>query len=181
MESKMLSGVMMAAVLAAGTAFASVPDDAYIVRSVRHEVLTYPNYTLWDDITFRVDNGNVILSGAVTQPFKKDDLGKIVQGIPGVSSVTNDLKVLPLSDFDDRLRRQVARAIFTDPLLSRYAMGAIPSIHIIVDNGHVTLTGEVSSKADREMAGFRANDAGLSFGPIVNNLQVEQPAKSKRS
>jgi osmotically-inducible protein OsmY len=173
--------MLAAAVLVAGAAFASAPGDAAIARSVRHEVLTYPYYTLWDDITFQVDNGNVVLEGAVTEPYKKTDLTRIMQRIPGVAGVTNDVKVLPLSDFDNRLRWQVARAIFADPLLSRYAMGANPSIHIIVDNGHVTLTGAVSTQTDKVMAGIRANRAGLAFGPVVNNLSVDQPAKAKRS
>ena len=139
----------------------------------------YPRYTLWDDVNFRVNNGNVELTGDVTQPFKKQDLGKIIQSIPGVASVTNELQVLPLSSFDDRLRLQVARAIFRDPTLSRYAMGAIPSIHIIVDNGHVTLTGSVMNETEKQIAGIRASGAGLGFGPVVNNLSVDQPAKKK--
>ncbi|HTS61931.1 MAG TPA: BON domain-containing protein [Candidatus Acidoferrales bacterium] len=155
--------------------------DADIAKAVRHEVLMYPRYTLWDDIDFRVNNGSVELMGAVTQPFKKDDLGRLVKGIPGVETVANNIKVLPLSPQDDRLRLQVARAIFRDPSLSRYAMGAIPSIHIIVDNGHVTLTGEVMNAMDKQIAGMRASSAGLSFGPVRNNLQVENVAGKKSS
>jgi hyperosmotically inducible protein len=142
---------------------------------VRHEILVYPHYTLWDNINYRVDQGNVQLTGAVTQPYKKSDLTKIVQKIPGVTSVTNQLEVLPLSPMDDRLRRQVASAIFRDPSLSRYAIQAVPPIHIIVDNGHVTLEGVVNSPLEKEVAGMRASSAGLSFGPVVNNLRVENP------
>ena len=137
----------------------------------------YPNYTLWDDISFRVTNGSVELLGEVNQPYKKSDLGKIIQHVPGVTAVTNELKVLPLSTFDDRLRLQVARAIYRDPTLSRYAMGAVPSIHIIVDNGHVTLTGAVNSDMEKQIAGMRASGAGLGFGQVVNNLTVENPRK----
>jgi osmotically-inducible protein OsmY len=175
----MLGQMMMAAAMVAGAASAAVPNDADLAKSVRHEVLMYSRYTLWDDVNFRVNNGNVELQGAVTQPFKKSDLGKIVQSIPGVAGVTNELKVLPLSTFDDRLRLQVARAIYGYPALSRYAMGANPSIHIIVDNGHVTLTGMVNNEAEKQMAGIRASGAGLGFGPVVNNLSVDQPAKKK--
>ena len=139
----------------------------------------YSRYTMWDDVSFRVNNGHVELLGAVTQPYKKQELGKIVQSIPGVASLTNELKVLPLSSFDDRLRLQVARAIFRDPTLSRYAMGAVPSIHIIVDNGHVMLTGAVGTETEKQIAGIRASGAGLGFGPVVNNLSVDQPAKKK--
>ena len=137
----------------------------------------YSNYTLWDDVNFRVNNGNVELLGAVSQPYKKTDIGRIVQRIPGVASVSNELKVLPLSPQDDRLRLQVAWAIYRDPALSRYAMGAVPAIHIIVDNGRVTLTGAVNNALEKQVAGMRASAAGLSFGPVVNNLTVDNPPK----
>jgi hyperosmotically inducible periplasmic protein len=172
--------------LAAATAFASsknVPagprTDADIAKAVRHEVLMYPQYSLWDDINFRVNNGNVELLGAVNQPYKKDDLGRLVKNVAGVETVTNNIRVLPLSPNDDRLRIQVARAIFRDPSLSRYAQGAVPSIHIIVDNGHVTLTGAVMNQMDKQIAGMRASGAGLSFGPVINNLTVDNSGKKK--
>jgi hyperosmotically inducible periplasmic protein len=174
-----LGQMVITAALGIGAAAAAIPTDADLARSVRHEVLMYSRYTLWDDVNFRVNNGHVELLGEVTQPYKKQDLGKIVQSIPGVASVTNELKVLPLSSFDDRLRMQVARAIFSDPTLSRYAMGAVPSIHIIVDNGHVMLTGIVNNEAEKQIAGMRASGAGLGFGPVVNNLSVDQPASKK--
>jgi hyperosmotically inducible protein len=183
--------ILMAAVMAVGVAGAanrgvdnrSVDNrsDADVAKSVRHEVLMYSNYTLWDDVSFRVNKGNVELLGAVSQPYKKQDLQRVVQSVPGVASVTNELKVLPLSPNDDRLRLQVARAIFRDPGLSRYAMGAMPSIHIIVDNGRVTLTGAVSTEADKRIAAIRASGAGLSFGQVVNKLSVDTPSKGKKS
>src|SRR5438105_940365 len=145
MKSRILGQVVMAAGLVfstVGAASASTSNagpvhktDAEIARQVRHEILMYPRYTIWDDINFRVENGSVSLMGEVNQPFKKDDLGRIVQAIPGVASLSNELKVLPLSPNDDRLRLQVARAIYADPVLARYRIMAVPSIHIIVDNG----------------------------------------------
>jgi hyperosmotically inducible protein len=147
--------------------------DEDVAKAVRHEVVMYPRYTLWDDITFRVNNGNVELMGAVNQPYKKDDIARLVKNVPGVETVTNEIKVLPLSPNDDRLRLQVARAIFRDPSLSRYAMGAVPSIHIIVDNGHVTLAGVVGSAMDKQLAGMRASSAGLSFGSVDNRLTID--------
>jgi hyperosmotically inducible periplasmic protein len=179
MKPRMLGRIMMTAALGLGAVFAAAPTDADIARSVRHEVLMYPNYTLWDDISFRVENGNVELMGAVSQPYKKQDIQRLVHSVQGVASVTNEIKVLPLSPFDDRLRLQVARAIFRDPTLSRYAMGAVPSIHIIVDNGRVTLTGAVNSDSDKQIAGMHANAAGLSFGSVINNLSVDHPASKK--
>jgi hyperosmotically inducible protein len=166
--------------MAADKANSKTPlTGADLEKRVRHEILMYPRYTLWDDLSFRVDNGDVSLMGAVSQPYKKADIERIVQHIPGVTSVTNEIKVLPLSPQDDRLRLQVARAIFRDPVLSRYAMGAVPSIHIIVDNGKVTLTGAVNNAMEKQVAGMRASTAGLSFGPVVNNLTVDNPPAKK--
>ena len=156
---------------------ANLPQsDSDIAGNVRHEVVMYPYYSIWDDVSFRVADGNVELIGEVNQPFKKQDIERLVQKVPGVASVTNDIKVLPLSSMDDRLRVQVAGAIFRDPSLSRYAVMAVPSIHIIVENGHVTLAGFVNSDMDKQIAGMRAA-SGLSFGPVTNNLVVEHPAK----
>src|ERR1039457_3875106 len=136
----------------------------------------YSHYSLWDDVAFRVVAGNVSLTGEVNQPFKKRDIERLVQKVPGVASVTSDIKILPLSSMDDRLRLQVAGAIYRDPSLSRYGMGAVPAIHIIVENGHVTLTGMVNSDTEKQIAGMRAASS-LSFGPITNNLVVDHPAR----
>jgi len=182
MKRGILGKVLMTAALVAGAAAAegvAGGGSKGLADRVRHEILMYSNYTLWDDISFRVDNGNVSLLGAVSQPFKRSDLQRIVQHIPGVASVTNELKVLPVSFQDDRLRLQVARAIYRDPVLSRYAMGAVPSIHIIVDNGKVMLTGVVNNAMEKQVAGIRASSAGLSFGPVINNLAVENPPAKK--
>ncbi|MFN7992179.1 MAG: BON domain-containing protein [Bryobacteraceae bacterium] len=152
-------------------------SDAAIAQKLRHEIVMYSRYTIFDNVNFRVNDGIVELSGEVTQPFKQADLGRIAQRVPGVTSVSNELKVLPLSPMDNRLRMQVARAIFRDPVLSRYGMQAIPPIHIIVDNGHVTLEGIVSTDMEKNVAGIRANGAGLSFGQVTNNLRVENPGR----
>jgi len=175
----LVAATLVATAVAADKGNAKALTGADLEKGVRHGILMYSNYTLWDDISFRIDNGNVELLGAVSQPYKKTDLERIVQRIPGVASVTNEIKVLPLSPQDDRLRLQVARAIFRDPILSRYGMGAVPSIHIIVDNGHVTLTGAVNNTVDKQVAGMRASGAGLSFGPVINNLTVDNPPAKK--
>jgi osmotically-inducible protein OsmY len=186
MRSTWFGRALLAAALVAGAGFAHATDktnapvpgsDAALAQQVRHEVLMYPRYTLWDNIGYSVHDGQVDLTGAVTQPYKKSDIEHIVKAIPGVTGVTDQIKVLPLSPMDDRIRVQVAREIFRDPSLSRYSMGAIPSIHIIVDNGHVTLTGVVQSDMDKQIAGMRAS-SGLNFG-VVNNLQVENPSPKK--
>jgi len=186
MKNKLLSNLALAAILSAGLAAAKAPvgtsyTDPELASKVGHEIRMYPRYSVWDNINFRVLHGNVDLMGQVSQPYKKSDLQRIVDGIPGVKSVTNDLQVLPLSDMDDRLRVQVARAIYRDSVLSRYGMQPVPPIHIIVDNGHVTLEGVVSTEMEKNIAGIRANGAGLSFGPVVNNLRVETPVKNNHS
>src|SRR5690348_10815804 len=178
MKTNFLGRFAMAAVLLVSGAFAatkpaanSMPQtDAQVAEAVRHQIAMYPYYSIFDDLGFRVVNGQVLLTGDVTRPVKKSDIARIVQSVPGVTSVENDIQVLPLSTFDDRLRLQIARSIYRSPVLTRYAMEPVPSIHIIVNNGHVTLTGVVATDMEKQVAGMQANAAGLSFGPVVNNL-----------
>jgi hyperosmotically inducible periplasmic protein len=159
---------------------ASIPtNDNDLAAKVRHEIAMYPKYSIWDDITFHVDNGSIVLSGDVSQPYKKSDIERIVRQVPGVNAVTDNVSVLPLSNMDDRLRMQVARAIYGNPNFTRYAIQSVPPIHIIVENGHVRLEGVVANQFDKNLAGMRASSAGMSFGKVINNLQVEQPTAKK--
>jgi hyperosmotically inducible periplasmic protein len=142
--------------------------------SVRHAIVTLPYYGVFDDISFRVDGNVVTLMGAVTGPgFLKDDAGKAVKRIEGVTAVRNDIEILPLSPIDDQIRMRMYRAIFRDPQLGKYSMGAVPPLHIIVKNGHVTLTGVVLNEMDRTVAYLRANAVPGVFS-VTNNLQVER-------
>src|SRR5438309_9418632 len=133
----------------------------------------YSRYSIWDNLSVQVVNGSLRLGGQVSQPFKKQDIQRLVQRIPGVTSVTNEVQVLPLSSNDDDLRLHVAQAIYRDPALERYGIHAVPPIHIIVNNGHVTLEGVVNNDLEKNVAGMRASSAGLIFGPVQNNLRVE--------
>jgi hyperosmotically inducible protein len=172
-----LAATVLAGAAAAATAPASSGAD--IASKVAKEIRMYSRYTIWDNVNLRVAGGEVELSGAVSRPFKKQDIQRIVQSVPGVTSVTNNLEVLPLSNFDDNLRLRVARAVYGAPALSRYAIQAVPPIHIIVKNGEVTLEGVVNNEMERNIAYAQASAAGLSFGPVKNNLRVENPGKEK--
>ncbi len=143
-----------------------------IVREVRHELVMLPYYGVFDNLTYRVDGTTVTLMGQVTKPTLKSDAGNVVKGIEGVERVDNKIQVLPLSSMDDGIRLAEYRAIYGTPGLDRYAMQAVPPIHIIVDNGKVTLEGVVSTQADKDTAGVRANTVSGVFS-VTNNLRLE--------
>ncbi len=145
--------------------------DRQILEQARHEIVMYYAYGIFDNVNLEAHNGTLTVSGQVTQPFKKTDMGNILERVKGVAELENDLEVLPLSTFDDRLRLQVAQSIYRDPYFIQYANRAIPPIHIIVKNGNVTLYGVVASAMDRTKADMDARNVGLSFS-VVNNLQI---------
>ena len=145
--------------------------DMELAKKVRHELVMLPYYNIFDSLGYKVDGSMVTLYGEVTRPTLKSDAGRVVQHIEGVSQVINNIKVLPLSPFDNQIRRAEYRAIFSYASLYRYAMGALPSIHIIVDNGHVTLEGVVLNQGDKTLAGIRANGVPGVFS-VTNNLVV---------
>lgn len=149
------------------------PDENRIIKEVRHQLVTLPFYNVFDDLAFRVDGGTVTLLGAVTQPVLKSDAERAVKRVEGVTQVVNNIEVLPLSPMDDQIRRAEYRAIYGDPALSdRYGFRAIPSIHIIVKGGHVTLEGVVANQADKTLINARANMVPAVFS-VTNNLLVE--------
>jgi hyperosmotically inducible protein len=113
----------------------------------------------------------VTLAGEVTRPVLKSDAANVVKNIAGVTSVVNNIKVLPLSTFDNRIRVATYRSVFGYAGLYRYAMGANPSIHIIVDNGRVTLKGVVANQGDKNIAYLRANGVPGVFS-VINDLVV---------
>lgn len=140
-------------------------------EKVGHELAMLPYYNVFDDLGFRVDGNTVTLYGDVTDPVLKSDAGRVVQHVEGVAQVVNNINVLPLSPMDWGIRRAEYRSIFGYGPMYRYAMGALPSIHIIVSNGHVKLQGVVNSQADKNIAGIRANSVPGVFS-VENNLQV---------
>jgi len=164
-------------VLMAATAVAdpvrSLPSRTALEKKVRHELVMLPYYGVFDNLAFRVDSGTVTLYGKVVQPTTRSDAAQRVARLAGVNRVVNKIDVLPLSPFDDSLRRRTYRAVFGTAGLSRYAMGANPSIHIVVDHGQVTLEGVVSNSTDAQLAYMAARSVPGAFS-VTNNLQVEQ-------
>jgi hyperosmotically inducible protein len=147
-----------------------------LIREVRHELVMLPYYGVFDNLSFQVDGYNVKLIGQVTRPTLKSDAENVVKGIEGVEKVINEIVVLPPSPMDDRIRRATYRAIYGRPPLDRYALQAIPSIHIIVSGGRVTITGVADSEADKNVAGLRANGVSGVFS-VDNQLQVTDRGK----
>jgi hyperosmotically inducible protein len=146
----------------------------YMKREVRHELLTLPWYGIFDWLEADIKNGDtVILRGYVVRPTTKSDAESRVNRIDGVEQVINEIEVLPLSPNDDRLRRALYTTLFNwnSPLM-RYSMGANPSIHIIVRNGHATLKGVVVNQMDSQLAYTRARGVPGLFG-VTNELQIE--------
>ena len=142
-----------------------------LAREVRHQLVLLPYYSVFDNLAFRVDGDHVTLEGQVSRPTLKSDAENVVKSIEGVRSVTNNIEVLPTSPMDDQLRRALFQAIYSDPSLFRYAWSAVPSIHIIVKNGNVTLEGVVDNETDKNLAGIRANSVPNVFS-VKNNLVV---------
>lgn len=180
----------------------SQEDTVRIIQDVQKKISSLPDYAVFDWITFGIHGKTLVLNGYASRPTLKDEAGRVVKSIPGVSSVENNIEVLPYSPNDDRVRAAVYNRIYSAPTLSRYNANAgrlgggasvarmaggitadppigYHAIHIIVKNGNVTLYGIVSSQSDAAVAGMQANSAPGAFS-ITNNIVVEgAPSKGK--
>jgi hyperosmotically inducible protein len=144
-------------------------------------MLGYVHYGVFDSVSVGVADGVVTLTGSVVQPWHKDDLQKRVAKLEGVREVKNQIRVQPVSIFDDRLRVQLYRQIYGASMFQRYASFANPPIHIIVENGNITLTGLVNSQVEKAVLGSIARST-LAFR-VDNLVQIEseltkEPAKT---
>jgi hyperosmotically inducible protein len=145
-----------------------------LARQVRHELVMLPFYGVFDNLAYSLQGvDTVTLSGQVTRPTLKSSAENVVKGIEGVGKVINNIEVLPNSPNDDKLRLATYRAIYGRTGLDRYAVRAVPPIHIIVKNGNITLEGVVATEMDKNLAGMAANGVSGAFG-VTNNLRVEQ-------
>ena len=161
------------------TAFAALAvvgqnkSNERLVKNVRHELVMLPYYSVYDNLAYRVDGSKVSLFGQVQRPTLKGDAERVVKRIEGVESVVNEIEVLPLSSNDDRLREALFRAIYGKAQLNRYALMAVPPIHIIVKNGNVTLVGWVANEGDKTVADLAAKGVPGVFS-VKNELGVEK-------
>ena len=176
--------LLFASVLAVATiSFATVNAWSYVpktddpVRSteqkVYHELLKLPHYGVFDYIGFTVNGTTVTLTGKTYSLGTKAAAARYVKDIPGVSNVINNIEELPLSSFDDRIRRQALRT-FSDHGLSGYFWETDPDVRFIVQNGRVTLEGFVHGQGDKDAMNILANGISGVFS-VQNNLVVGKP------
>lgn len=140
---------------------------------ISEAILSSARYGVFDGVSFEVDGGEVVLAGFVVMPMTKKEIGLYVAKVDGINKVTNNIEVLPLSGMDAAIRRQIFNKLFSTADMYRYAMGASPSIHIIVNGGKVTLEGIVSSEADKKIALLASRGVPGVFS-IKSNLIIAE-------
>jgi hyperosmotically inducible protein len=145
--------------------------NEFLNREAHHEIIMLPYYGVFDNIDCRVDGNTVTLVGQVTRPTLKADAESAVRRIQGVDEVVNSIEVLPASANDDRVRAAAYRAIYGNASMTAYTTHAVPPIHIIVNNGNVTLVGTVISQTDKDNAYVQANTL-QGVTSVANDLRV---------
>jgi osmotically-inducible protein OsmY len=162
-----------ATVWAAPTSGVSGASDRSLANEISDQVRNYVHYTIFDDVQGTVHDGFVTLTGKVTDPYKATEIADRVKRVQGVREVDNKIQSLPVSIFDNELRAEISARIYRDPMFWNLAMQVNPPIHIIVENGHVTLTGVVNSEVERRVAEASARSADYAFS-VKNNLRLDR-------
>jgi hyperosmotically inducible protein len=150
----------------------SAPDaevEARLERKLHYDRIGYDNLFNFVDVT--VKDGVATLNGETYSDLGRDSALALANSMPGVKDVVDNIKVSPVSGFDDRIRISALRAIYRDPVLGRYASDPAKPIRIVVDNGKLSLYGTVATAMDKQIAGMRANQVFGVFS-VQNNLEV---------
>jgi len=176
---KTIQTLALAGILSAAPGFAAAagsqgtPSTTVLQTQVRQALNKLAWYGVFDNLNYNVDDkGNVTLSGQVTRYVTHNDAVNVVKRLAGVTSVTDNIEVLPLSNFDDNIRIRAYNAIYGYPALSRYEVQARPPIRIIVNHGDVTLAGYVANEMDRELVYNRIRALPGTF-KITNDLKLD--------
>jgi hyperosmotically inducible protein len=167
------AGLLVTANVALASPARQVGDrkDFQVAKDIAKTVQRYTQFTIFDDVSASVKDGVVILTGRVTMPYKREDIEKRIAKVDGVRSVSDQIGVLPVSQFDDELRYRIARSIYNNSNFWNYAIMPNPPIHIVVEHGRVTLTGVVQSNVDRMLARSLATQFGALS--VTNALKTD--------
>jgi hyperosmotically inducible protein len=169
----LFAGVMLLAFAGTKCALAQTPSPSPLEAQVRHELLQLPYYGVFDYLQFSIDGDTVTLTGQASNYVLRNDAIGAVKHLAGVRAVNDQIEVLPLSSFDDRIRLELFRSLYRDSALNRYRLIRVqPSIRIIVNNGNVTLTGIIDSEMDRNIVYDRAMEVRDAFS-VTNDLKVQ--------
>ncbi len=170
MSTRVIATVIVMLVMSA-PAWAADRENLAIFQDVSRQVLRYPHFTIFDSVHVELREGVVTLSGRVTMPYKSKDIARRVANVEGIHQVRNEVTVLPVSQFDDELRLRIARAIYGNPHFWNYGVMVNPPVHIIVENGHVTLDGVVNNNTDRMLA--RSIASSFTAFSLTNDLKTD--------
>jgi osmotically-inducible protein OsmY len=150
----------------AGTTASDLQLQEILANKLRYDREGFGS--VFNSLTIGVDNGVATVGGMVRTPVDKDSALSAAATTPGVRKVVDNIEVAPTSFYDDRLRLEVARAIYSR-LPPQYVMDPQRPIRIVVVNGHVQLDGVVDSKLDRQIAEMQARSVPGVFS-VTDNL-----------
>lgn len=159
-----------------GNASATPFPDAARPNDVRRALVTLPFLSVFDNLTYTVTGNTVVLEGQVTRPSLRSDAAASVGHIKNVTTVVNNIEVLPLSPFDDQIRREAYRRIYGASALNRYGLNPVAPIRIIVNRGHLTLEGVVDNRFDYNIANIQARQVSNAFS-VTNNLLITRETR----
>jgi hyperosmotically inducible periplasmic protein len=148
--------------------------DAGVYEKVRHELAMMPYLTVYDFISFTLNEREVILTGWTVRITNRTEAYNRVKDIEGVETVINNIDVLPLGSFDMSIRAGARAALQRH--LSRYFWGSGSDIKIVVKNGTIILLGNVTTKTDSDIAYLQCNSVPNAF-KVINMLRVTPPER----
>ncbi len=152
--------------------FSDTRSGRTIEQNVQRQILKMPRYEVFDFIGFKVDGSTVTLYGKVLNGINKSEAENRVEDIPGVTSVINNIEVLPAGSFDDAIRRNLYVRLSNSGGLSRYLWTVKPSVRLVVDRGRVSLEGYVANEGDYNSMNIVARGVPNVFS-VTNNLIID--------
>ena len=166
-KSRILSWVAVL-FLTAGLAAAQGKDDSEIQDHLNKDLKS----DKYRNVQANVQDGVVTLSGTVDTFAEREKIERKASSIKHVQGVRDRIEVAGKRVSDDELRKQLADKLRYEPM-GYYGRQIFNNLNLGVEDGYVTLTGQVRDPADRDTAeSIVANTAGVRG--VHNEITVEQ-------
>lgn len=169
-----ISNILAAlALLAISVPVLASETDSRIEKSARQSYV-FQTYLQGDDIKIRSVDGAVTLTGMVVEESHKSLAQETVSGLPGVRSVENRLEVKgesPAKNSDEWLTSKVKATL----LFHRSVSGTTTEVY--VKDGIVTLRGDASSQAQKDLTTEYARDID-GVKDVINEMTVAKSANN---
>ncbi|MDE0261868.1 MAG: VWA domain-containing protein [Bryobacterales bacterium] len=189
MSARAVAASLALLLLAGSLATPAQGQSARLVDQITQLISSQRGIRIYDWVNFTIKDRQVTLTGTVSNRTLRSGIARSVRKLEAVDSVVNELELSSTSGDDMGIRINAYWRIYGHPEIRRLAPDQsalkqrlrrspedtqrvlLQPIHIVVEDGHLTLEGELEQQREKWVAEEQAY-AVLGVRSVTNNIVV---------